>query len=890
MIDPSLDSDFKSFPSYLSSWDYSRLSLDYIIPSLDDSSTFREWWLPSTKNTNFHISNRCQACEPATDASIAHNVVYYTEGSNFCYTWFTAGNPCAQNINEYACNVCDLGEVAEDTDGTPYWSTCSALQISADAPSLHHPDMRVNHHLVYRPVMSVNRKSCTCYQISDDEAPIKHTVYTNELPIVTVVPLQDGTDVRDTVDYIDPSIVFEAEDEDETSTDCAHTVHYLTQLDFLYGTYRIRECGEYIFTEDITCNFNAPTEEEEAADGFSPNSITADRLYWFPTAQQQEEYPGLFTYEGSYSLGFFAGITVECDDVIINLNGFSFEMHPKFYLQQRFFSLIELAAKPFLPHQGASSWGVPGQYYAQNVEIKGPGSLGLSSHHGIHGNNVMYVDIHDLDIHHFDVAGIGCNACQYLTIGDVAVGPQNNQIPTLGRFTHSRAFIPRLKDLYDHHGDKEVAFYGRDTTTVAGLCSRMIAQLDMMYHHWIDGAQYDEEDEEWIAAQKLFSNPTGWMDGGTSYGISLNGYGAAVVGIGTRTANTNNIVLNNVKIFGIYNQNREKIKFTVGSGTSRGILFDVTDWIGLVDQIEEREKTQYIGDVFMDIQFAANKFMESWYYRNSLFIDPIEESFVFDGNLERNGYPFLSIFPYLDSGGHSAGGCGTDIQLHSPKGAIGLMVNGAQHSRFRNIHISDVYNWADLGLMVCGPYEGPHLSTEDIDIAYGYTGTRATGMVCDFVTADYEDIVIQNVESWNGEANGWAIYKQSYINVSNVVVSNIHAGTKLTQERVDTLTLPNYVPRACAVDVHDETEIHFKDGRDVDNIRSDDVVGFDTCDQFPITNNAADVSALSMVDIEMAGFAVIAALVMMIGCVALCRRKTKKRENTIISEVTPLLI
>ena len=159
----------------------------------------------------------------------------------------------------------------------------------------------------------------------------------------------------------------------------------------------------------------------------------------------------------------------------------------------------------------------------------------------------------------------------------------------------------------------------------------------------------------------------------------------------------------------------------MGVYTSRGIMFDVTDWIGVVDQYEDKITTKYIGDVYTDIQFAANKYMESWYYRNSLYIHPIEESFVFHGNTRENNYPFKTIFPDLNTG-EQIGGCGTDIQLHSSKGAIGIMVNGAQDSTFNNIYIHDVYNWADLGLDVCGPYVGPHLTQEDIDISYGYTG------------------------------------------------------------------------------------------------------------------------------------------------------------------------
>ncbi len=49
----------------------------------------------------------------------------------------------------------------------------------------------------------------------------------------------------------------------------------------------------------------------------------------------------------------------------------------------------------------------------------------------------------------------------------------------------------------------------------------------MIYFNIINDAQYDDlNDKEWIAAQKIFKNPSGWMDGGSSYGITINGQGA----------------------------------------------------------------------------------------------------------------------------------------------------------------------------------------------------------------------------------------------------------------------------------------------------------------------------------------------------------------------------
>lgn len=65
----------------------------------------------------------------------------------------------------------------------------------------------------------------------------------------------------------------------------------------------------------------------------------------------------------------------------------------------------------------------------------------------------------------------------------------------------------------------------------------------------------------------------------------------------------------------IYSKAMEKMKFSLKSGTSRGILFDVMDWIGVTDQIENRYKSQHNGDVYTDIQFAANEYITSWYYR-----------------------------------------------------------------------------------------------------------------------------------------------------------------------------------------------------------------------------------------------------------------------------------
>jgi hypothetical protein len=156
-----------------------------------------------------------------------------------------------------------------------------------------------------------------------------------------------------------------------------------------------------------------------------------------------------------------------------------------------------------------------------------------------------------------------------------------------------------------------------------------------------------------------------------------------------------------------------------------------------------------------------------------------------------------------------------------------MMINGALDSSFDNIYIHDVYNWAALGMEVCGPYELIHITFEDVDIQFGYTGTRAHGMVIDYASGDYTNVHIENVESWHGEANGQTIYKESFVNLQNIRVSNTKAGIHLNENDVQQIVLANYVPRACAVDIHDEADVEYVDGADVDNLVFDrHLIGF----------------------------------------------------------------
>ena len=118
-------------------------------------------------------------------------------------------------------------------------------------------------------------------------------------------------------------------------------------------------------------------------------------------------------------MGFFAGITVECGEVVIDLNGHTLSQSQNFYYQQRWFSIIELDSQPFMPAQGPGMFGATPSI-ASNVEIKN-GVFGLTSHHAIHGNRNSNINIHDVEITNFETHGIQLNGFENVIIENVDI-------------------------------------------------------------------------------------------------------------------------------------------------------------------------------------------------------------------------------------------------------------------------------------------------------------------------------------------------------------------------------------------------------------------------------------------------------------------------------------
>lgn len=250
----------------------------------------------------------------------------------------------------------------------------------------------------------------------------------------------------------------------------------LSNSDFYSGTYRIKRPGIYVLRENIT---------------FNPINL-------FPLKSQNEKYPT--GRHGPYHLGFFAAITIECENVILDMNGFSITQSRRHNLLQRFFAIIELADSPFIPKQGPHSF-TSSINSAKRCLIMN-GNLNESSHHGIHGNSAHDIVIHNINMHNFEVAGIALNGSTNVVINACNLFGKKTNIPVLSSFSQA-LFTARILETL-HETEQEV-YRNIDNDIQTAFSEIMNFKTQTTYFH----------------------NKTGQYDG-NMYGIVLNVNGVVI--------------------------------------------------------------------------------------------------------------------------------------------------------------------------------------------------------------------------------------------------------------------------------------------------------------------------------------------------------------------------
>jgi hypothetical protein len=292
--------------------------------------------------------------------------------------------------------------------------------------------------------------------------------------------------------------------------------------------------------------------------------------------------------------------------VEIDCKGKEIKMSEKFHKHQRYFSIIELGSKPFISGQGPPQFSSyitsPGMVKsANNVKISNC-KLGLSSHHGIHGNDNHGVTLRDVKVADFEVGGISLNGATKVHIEDVDIGPS---LSNTFRASLSQAiFVDHLGNtLLSMHPD--LRQYSQTTfVTLRGerkTVSTVMKTLRKDLRTFLASGDGD--------LAPVFGSGNELPDGSAMYGLLLHMRGAAVGDFGSGCGegqDADDVMvgpanLKNVRIHDLKLAADQVTRVVIGDGPQlmgpAGDVFQLT-------QLWDKENYAYVGNPLSDAQVA----------------------------------------------------------------------------------------------------------------------------------------------------------------------------------------------------------------------------------------------------------------------------------------------
>ncbi len=494
----------------------------------------------------------------------------------------------------------------------------------------------------------------------------------------------------------------------------------LSQSDFESGTLQITEPGLYRLTEDIS--FNPHPAGSPGPDGVTPlDAYDAGRPFpaQFGSIEDGKYDPAAF------GIGFFAAIAVSAPNVTIDLNGFSIEQSAEHALHQRFFAVIETADQPFLPAQGPSDFGgalVP----ASNLEIRN-GTIGRSSHHGVHGNGSDGVTIRNVDFIDFEVGAVALNGVSDLVVQN-STATNRKDVPIIGTFSNAR-FISAYVDFLVATGSTTTLTVQGAPLSASSIQSALRTAINNVFEDVItDGLGFIDPSQH-PSEFALFHNKFGVVDG-NAYGYLVNPLGVAVNGFPQQSASPSvDLTFTNVHILSQHAFINEVIAINRGGGPA-------IDPIGAVFMVRNVHPSTgapvttsslneavavYTGNVLANAQALVAKAALNNEFPP--FLDTSRLSITQDIlDWIENGTTLASLLSTLPNGSNDYF-CNGDTMFHVNKGVIGFKMDGAEDLTMQNTSANDVVNLGDIGSDDCGNYAFSHPAAT----LSGYGGAKVRG-------------------------------------------------------------------------------------------------------------------------------------------------------------------
>eukprot|EP01083_Nonionella_stella_P067950 180063_1 len=544
----------------------------------------------------------------------------------------------------------------------------------------------------------------------------------------------------------------------------------LTQEDFDDGTVRLKNNNKkYCLGEDIIFN-----PMQNTGNTPSSNNPNAPFESCFPI--DGNAFPGCVSLSnGAYAMGFFAAITIEADDIELDLSNHEIKMSKTFYIQQRFFSIIEIGPSPHHTNEGVANFG-PNNGIIENTYIH-DGILGLSAHSGIHGINAQNTTIENLRVYDFETAGVQFNGFDGIKMNNLIIGPSSTQVKPCGYYSNGKFLsyaLQKLIDILEHPStepvDTTIIFAGGRSKDIKEIYNDLITSLNIAYRYFIDeNTIEDTSNELYDISIDLYSNPLEIPDGASIFGISFNG------------AHGENVEMSNIKISDIkLNVNEIPAPYfdqCIDPQTNirqilKGPFGDVMDLRRMVGEFRDGQvidlgdditQLGYVGNPLSDAQIALGLFGEA--YGVGYGIQGQNDVFLKWALDEYEGESF-STLPSCTSFT-----CNGDIMFHTAKGIMGVRIDNIDDVRIENIMIKKLLNKSPLASYACGNYSGPHDGgSPDTREKEGGMGTDVKGIQIiggDVIFDGYNNI-IQKLVSYNGDVIGLDVKNDAQIDFDYV--------------------------------------------------------------------------------------------------------------------------
>jgi hypothetical protein len=486
-----------------------------------------------------------------------------------------------------------------------------------------------------------------------------------------------------------------------------------------------------------------------------------------------------YASDPAFILDFPAAILVRAAGVSIDLGGHEIRQSRLHHVQQRFFAVIELTT-PFISGQGPADFVQGTEPVPASMFTLRNGRIGLSSHHGVHGNGAWTILIEDVDISDYEVGAVALNGVHDVVLRRVRALGTLDKVPVLATYSSARFLMPFVKRALGAARASSSTVVRSSAAQLSSASTRLQQLMDEVAED-VDSAGAVDKNRHG-EAYALFGDPTGLPDGSASYGFIIHAHGVAVNGFECDHTDARHDQLHHVLIADCEVRNTllhavevPVLQEVASQKLQRGPAGDVLRVADLVNG------EAYAGTALSDTKIALQELVLALGSSGfgTLAVHPTVMRWARGDSSALSTAVGAGAFRYMRNG---------DNMFHVNKGAFGIRVGGGHHIAVRRTAIAGVDSTGN-------PANFDPLPGETVDDAYwtggtdgghpaadpqhGYGGADSVGIaVAAAADVILDAVTIRNVHSRAGWASGLFVFNGATdVRVNDVGIFGVTAMT-----------------------------------------------------------------------------------------------------------------